>query len=118
MKEHFNYLVVGTGLFGSVFSYEASRRGKKCLVIDKRDHIAGNIYTREVRGIHVHEYGAHIFHTSNREIWDYMSRFAEFNHFINSPMAIYKGEIYNLPFNMNTFSKMWGLRRRRRPVRL
>ena len=110
MKEHFNYLVVGTGLFGSVFSYEASRRGKKCLVIDKRDHIAGNIYTREVRGIHVHEYGAHIFHTSNREIWDYMSRFAEFNHFINSPMAIYKGEIYNLPFNMNTFSKLWGIK--------
>ncbi len=110
MNRHFNYLVVGAGLFGSVFSREAYRQGKTCLVIDKRDHIAGNIYTSERRGIHVHEYGAHIFHTSNRKIWEYMNQFAEFNHFINSPMAIYKGEIYNLPFNMNTFSKLWGIK--------
>lgn len=110
MNTHFDYLVVGAGLFGSVFSREAGKRGKKCLVIDKRNHIAGNIYTSEKRGIHVHEYGAHIFHTSNREIWKYMNQFAEFNHFVNSPMAIYKGEIYNLPFNMNTFSKLWGIK--------
>lgn len=110
MNAHFDYLVVGAGLFGSVFSREAGKRGKKCLVIDKRNHIAGNIYTSEKRGIHVHEYGAHIFHTSNREIWKYMNQFAEFNHFVNSPMAIYKGEIYNLPFNMNTFSKLWGIK--------
>ena len=101
---------MGAGLFGSVFSHEVGKKGKMCLVIDKRDHIAGNIYTSVKRGIHVHEYGAHIFHTSNREIWEYMNQFAEFNHFINSPMAIYKGEIYNLPFNMNTFSKLWGIR--------
>ncbi len=110
MNRHFDYLVVGAGLFGSVFSHEAQKRGRRCLVIDKRQHIAGNIYTSEVRGIHVHEYGAHIFHTSNREIWEYINQFAEFNHFINSPMAIYKGEIYNLPFNMNTFSRLWGIR--------
>lgn len=110
MNKHFDYLVVGAGLFGSVFSHEVGKKGKMCLVIDKRDHIAGNIYTSVKRGIHVHEYGAHIFHTSNREIWEYMNQFAEFNHFINSPMAIYKGEIYNLPFNMNTFSKLWGIR--------
>lgn len=110
MNRHFDYLVVGAGLFGSVFSHEAGRRGKSCLVIDKRAHIAGNIYTSEVRGIHVHEFGAHIFHTSNREIWEYMNQFAEFNHFVNSPMAIYKDEIYNLPFNMNTFSRLWGIK--------
>lgn len=110
MNRHFDYLVVGAGLFGSVFSHEAGKRGKRCLVIDKKAHIAGNIYTSEVRGIHVHEYGAHIFHTSNRETWEYMNKFAEFNHFVNSPMAIYKDEIYNLPFNMNTFSKLWGIK--------
>lgn len=110
MRKHYDYLIVGTGLFGSVFSHEMRKKGKRCLVIDKRNHIAGNIYTKEVRGIQVHEYGAHIFHTSNREIWDYVNQFAEFNHFVNSPMAVYRDEIYNLPFNMNTFSKLWGVR--------
>ena len=110
MNKHYDYLIVGAGLFGSVFSYEMKQKGKTCLVIDKRDHLAGNIYTREVRGIQVHEYGAHIFHTSNPKVWNYVQQFAEFNHFVNSPMAIYKDEIYNLPFNMNTFSKLWGIK--------
>lgn len=110
MDRHFDYLVVGAGLFGSVFSHEMKMQGRTCLVIDKRDHIAGNIYTSLKRGIHVHEYGAHIFHTSDRKIWDYINKFAEFNHFVNSPMAVYQGEIYNLPFNMNTFSRLWGVR--------
>ncbi len=109
-EKHFDYLVVGAGLFGSVFSREMMQKGKTCLVIDRRETIAGNIYTSEVRGIHVHEYGAHIFHTSNREIWEYINQFAQFNHFVNSPMAVYKGEIYNLPFNMNTFSRLWGVK--------
>lgn len=109
-ERHFDYLVVGAGLFGSVFSREMMQKGKTCLVIDRRKTVAGNIYTSEVRGIHVHEYGAHIFHTSNRKIWEYINQFAQFNHFVNSPMAIYKGEIYNLPFNMNTFSKLWGVK--------
>ena len=108
--KHFNYLVVGAGLFGSVFSREMTDRGKSCVVIDKRFHVGGNIYTSEVRGIHVHEYGAHIFHTSDSETWEYINRFAHFNHFVNSPMAIYGGEIYNLPFNMNTFNKLWGVK--------
>ena len=110
MDRHFDYLVVGAGLFGSVFSHEMKKGGKSCIVIDKRNHIAGNIYTSLKRGIHIHEYGAHIFHTSNREIWDYMNELAKFNHFVNSPMAVYKDEIYNLPFNMNTFSKLWGIK--------
>ena len=110
MNKHYDYLIVGAGLFGSVFSYEMKQKGKTCLAIDKRDHLAGNIYTREVRGIQVHEYGAHIFHTSNPKVWNYVQQFAEFNHFVNSPMAIYKDEIYNLPFNMNTFSKLWGIK--------
>ena len=110
MNKHYDYLIVGAGLFGSVFSYEMKQKGRTCLVIDKRDHLAGNIYTREVRGIQVHEYGAHIFHTSNLKVWNYVQQFAEFNHFVNSPMAIYKDEIYNLPFNMNTFSKLWGIK--------
>lgn len=110
MSKHFDYLVVGAGLFGSVFSYEMKRQGKSCLVIDRRNHVAGNIYTKDVRGIPVHEYGAHIFHTSNKSVWEYVNRFAEFNHFVNSPMAVYKDEIYNLPFNMNTFSKLWGIK--------
>ena len=110
MEKHYDYLVVGAGLFGSVFSHEMRLSGKSCLVIDRRPTAAGNIYTSEVRGIHVHEYGAHIFHTSNRQTWDYINQFAEFNHFVNSPMAIYKDEIYNLPFNMNTFSKLWGIK--------
>ncbi len=103
----YDYLIVGAGLFGAVFAQEAKKAGKKCLVIDKRDHIAGNIYTREMEGIQVHEYGAHIFHTSNREVWQYVGQFVEFNRYTNSPVANYKGEIYNMPFNMNTFNKLW-----------
>ena len=106
----YDYLVVGAGLFGAVFTYEAKKRGKSVLVIDRRDHIAGNVYTENVHGINVHRYGAHIFHTSNKEVWDYVNQFAEFNNYINSPIAIYKDELYNLPFNMNTFSKMWGIK--------
>lgn len=105
----FDYLIVGSGLFGSVFAYEASKRGYKIKVIEKRDHIAGNIYTKEIEGIQVHKYGAHIFHTSNKEVWDYVNQFAEFNHYVNAPIANYKGELYNLPFNMNTFNKLWGV---------
>ena len=105
----YDYLIVGAGLFGAVFAHEMKRQGKHVLVIDKRQHIAGNIYTKSVMDIHVHEYGAHIFHTSDKRIWDYVNQFAEFNHYINSPIAYYKGELYNLPFNMNTFSKMWGV---------
>ncbi len=108
MKDY-DYLIVGAGLFGAVFAQEAGKAGRKCLVIDKRDHIAGNIYTREVEGIQVHEYGAHIFHTSNKEVWDYVGRFAEFNRYTNLPMDNYNGEIYNMPFNMNTFNKLWGV---------
>lgn len=106
----FDYLIVGAGLFGSVFAYEATQRGKRCLVIDKRNHIAGNIYTENIEGINVHKYGAHIFHTSDKAIWEYVNRFADFNNYINSPIASYKDELYNLPFNMNTFSKMWGIK--------
>lgn len=109
MREY-DYLIVGAGLFGAVFAHEAGKRGKKCLVIEKRDHIAGNIYTEDEGGIQVHKYGAHIFHTSDEEVWRYVQQFAEFNHYINSPVAVYKDELYNLPFNMNTFSKMWGVR--------
>lgn len=109
MKKY-DYLVVGAGLFGATFAYEAAKRGKHVKVIEKRDHIAGNIYTKEVDGIQVHQYGAHIFHTSNKEVWDYVNQFAEFNRYTNSPVANYKGEMYNLPFNMNTFSQMWGVR--------
>ena len=106
----YDYLIVGAGLFGSVFAHEMTKRGKKCLVIDKRDHIGGNIYTYEVEGINVHKYGAHIFHTSDKEVWDYVNSFAEFNNYINAPVAVYGDELYNLPFNMNTFSKMWGVK--------
>ena len=106
----YDYLIVGSGLFGAVFAWEASKRGKKCLVIDKRDHIGGNIYCEEIEGIQVHKYGAHIFHTSNKKIWEYINQFAEFNNYINSPVAEYKDELYNLPFNMNTFSKMWNIK--------
>ena len=105
----YDYLVVGAGLFGAVFAHEAALKGKKVKVIEKRDYIAGNIYTREEEGIQVHQYGAHIFHTSDKEIWDYVNQFAEFNRYTNSPVANYKGEIYNLPFNMNTFNKLWGV---------
>ena len=106
----YDYLIVGAGLYGAVCAHELTKRGKHCLVIDRRDHIAGNIYTEIISGINVHKYGAHIFHTSDRGIWDYVNQFAEFNHYINSPIAIYKDELYNLPFNMNTFSKMWGIK--------
>lgn len=105
----YDYLIVGTGLFGSIFAYEANKRGKKCYVIDKREHIGGNIYTEKVEGINVHKYGAHIFHTSNKEVWEYIQQFAEFNRYTNCPIANYKGEIYNMPFNMNTFNKLWGV---------
>lgn len=106
----YDYLIVGAGLFGSIFAHEATKRGKKVIVIDKRPHIAGNIYTEKIEDIQVHKYGAHIFHTSNKKVWDYINQFAEFNNYINSPIAIYKNEIYNLPFNMNTFSKMWNIK--------
>ncbi len=106
----YDYLIVGAGLFGAVFAHEMTALGKRCLVIDRRPHIAGNIYTENVHGINVHRYGAHIFHTSNQKIWAYVNRFAEFNHYINSPVAIYGDEVYNLPFNMNTFSRMWGVK--------
>lgn len=107
---HYQYLVVGAGLYGAVFAHEMEKRGKDCLVIEKRDHIAGNIYTKEVNGIQVHEYGAHIFHTSDKEVWNYVNQFAEFNHYINCPVARHKDELYNLPFNMNTFAKMWNIK--------
>ena len=106
----YDYLIVGAGLFGATFAYEAKKAGKTCLVIDKRNHVAGNIYTEKVENINVHKYGAHIFHTSNKEVWSFINQFAEFNNYINSPVAIYKDELYNLPFNMNTFSKMWGIK--------
>lgn len=107
---HYDYLVVGTGLFGSVFACEMKKRNKTCLMLEKRDHIGGNIYTEKQADIHVHKYGAHIFHTSNKEVWNYVNQLATFNHYVNSPIAVYKDELYNLPFNMNTFSKMWGIR--------
>lgn len=109
MKQY-DYLIVGSGLFGSIFAYEANKRGKKCLVIDKRPHIAGNIYTKEIEEINVHEYGAHIFHTSNDNVWQYINKFADFNRYTNSPIAVYKDELYNLPFNMNTFNKLWNVK--------
>lgn len=105
----YDYLIVGSGLFGSIFAYEANKVGKKCLVIEKRSHIGGNIYTENVEGIQVHKYGAHIFHTSNKEVWQYINQFAEFNRYTNSPVARYKDELYNMPFNMNTFNKLWGV---------
>ena len=106
----YDYLIVGAGLYGAVFAHEAKKVGKTCLVIDKRGHIAGNIYCEDMDGIHVHKYGAHIFHTSNKKVWEYVNQFAEFNHYVNSPVAVYKDELYNLPFNMNTFSKVWGVK--------
>lgn len=105
----YDYLIVGAGLFGAVFAREMTDHGKKCLVIDRRPHIGGNCFTECIEGINVHKYGAHIFHTSDKEIWNYVNRFAEFNNFVNSPIAVYGSELYNLPFNMNTFSKMWGI---------
>ena len=108
MKKY-DYLIVGCGPFGAVFAQQATAKGKRCLIIEKRDHIGGNLYCEDINGIHVHKYGAHIFHTNSRDIWDYVNRFAEFNRYTNSPIANYKGEIYNMPFNMNTFNKMWGV---------
>ena len=109
MDKRYDYLIVGAGLFGAVFARQAMDSGKTCLVVERRDHIGGNVYTEEVEGVTVHRYGAHIFHTSSREVWEYVNRYAHFNHFINSPMANYKGRLYNLPFNMNTFCQMWGI---------
>ncbi|MDK0736130.1 UDP-galactopyranose mutase [Clostridium perfringens] len=109
MKKY-DYLIVGAGLFGSIFAYEANKRGKKCLVIDKRNHVGGNVYCENIEGINVHKYGAHIFHTSNKKVWDYVNSFVEFNRYTNSPVANYKGELYNLPFNMNTFYQLWGVK--------
>lgn len=108
--KRYDYLIVGAGLYGAVFARELTRRGKSCLVIDRRNHVAGNIYTEKMAGINVHKYGAHIFHTSDREVWEYVNQFAKFNNYVNSPLAVYRDELYNLPFNMNTFSKMWGIR--------
>ena len=105
----YDYLIVGAGLYGAVFAQEAKRAGKSVLVIDKRPHIAGNVYTEKVEGINVHKYGAHIFHTNNKKVWDYITRFATFNRFTNSPVANYHGELYSLPFNMYTFNRMWGV---------
>ena len=109
MSKKYDYLVVGAGLYGAVFAHEAKEAGKSVLVIDKRPNIAGNVFTEDVEGIHVHKYGAHIFHTSNKEVWNYVNQFAEFNRYTNSPIANYNGEIYNMPFNMNTFNKLWGV---------
>jgi UDP-galactopyranose mutase len=106
----YDYLIVGAGLFGATFCHQALLKGKTCLVIDKREHIAGNVYTEKKENINVHKYGAHIFHTSNKEVWNYVNQFADFNNYVNSPIAVYKDEVYNLPFNMNTFSKMWGIK--------
>lgn len=105
--KHYDYLIVGSGLYGATFAYFAKKAGKKCLVIDKRQHLGGNVYCENIEGINVHKYGAHIFHTSNREVWDFVNSIVEFNRYTNCPVANYKGELYNLPFNMNTFNKMW-----------
>ena len=106
----YDYLIVGSGLFGATFAHEMTKIGKSCLLIDKRSHLGGNVFTENIEGINVHKYGAHIFHTSDKRIWDYVNQFADFNNYINSPVAIYKDELYNLPFNMNTFAKMWGIK--------
>lgn len=106
---HYDYLIVGSGLFGATFAHLAQKQGKKCLVIDKRSHLGGNIYCENIEGINVHKYGAHIFHTSNKKVWDFVNSFVEFNRYTNSPVANYKGKLYNLPFNMNTFYQMWGV---------
>ena len=107
---HYDYLIVGSGLYGATFAYRAKQMGKKCLVIDKRPHLGGNVYCEQVEGINVHKYGAHIFHTSNEVVWNFVNSIIEFNHYTNSPIANYKGELYNLPFNMNTFNSLWGVK--------
>lgn len=106
----YDYLIVGSGLYGAVFAHEAKKKGKKCLVIDKRSHLGGNVYCSNIEGINVHEYGAHIFHTNDKSIWDYVNSFVPFNRYTNSPMANHKGKLYNLPFNMNTFYQLWGVK--------
>lgn len=106
----YDYLIIGSGLFGSVFAHEMTKAGKSCLVLERRDHVGGNVYCEEKEGIRIHKYGAHIFHTSDKEVWDYVNQFVEFNNYVNSPVANYKGELYNLPFNMNTFTKNVGCR--------
>ena len=105
----YDYLIVGSGLFGATFAYKVSKEGKKCLVIDKRPHTGGNIYCENIEGINVHKYGAHIFHTNSKKVWDFVNSIVEFNRYTNSPVANYKGKLYNLPFNMNTFYQMWGV---------
>lgn len=110
MEKKYDYLIVGSGLFGAVFAHQMKKKGKKCLVIERRPHIGGNVYTEKQEGIQVHKYGAHIFHTSNKKIWDFMNSFVEFNRYTNSPIANYNGELYNLPFNMNTFYQLWGVK--------
>ena len=107
--QHYDYLIVGSGLFGATFAHLAHKQGKKCLVIDKQSHLGGNIYCENIEGINVHKYGAHIFHTSNKKVWDFVNSIVEFNRYTNSPVANYKGKLYNLPFNMNTFYQMWGV---------
>lgn len=107
MSKEYDFLIVGAGLYGSVFAHEAAKKGKKCLVVEKRNHIGGNCFTKNINNINVHYYGAHIFHTSNEKVWNYMNQFCEFNHYVNSPIANFRGELYNLPFNMNTFCKLW-----------
>ena len=109
MKKQYDYLLVGSGLFAGVFAYYAKKAGKTCLVLEKREHAGGNIYCENIEGINVHRYGAHIFHTSNKEVWNFVNSLVEFNRYTNSPVANYKGEMYNMPFNMNTFSRMWGI---------
>ena len=110
MNEKYDFLIVGTGLFGAVSAYLLKKKGYSILMIDKRDHIGGNVYTENVRGINVHKYGAHIFHTDNKDVWQFVNSFVEFNRYTNSPVACYKGQLYNLPFNMNTFYQMWGVK--------
>ena len=107
--KHYDYVLVGSGLYAGVFAWYAAKAGKTCLVVEKRNHIGGNVYCQDMEGIHVHKYGAHIFHTSNRKVWDFVNSLAEFNRYTNSPVANYKGQMYNMPFNMNTFSRMWGI---------
>ena len=109
MERHYDYLLVGAGLYNGVFAYFAGKAGKSCLVVEKRGHLGGNVYCEDMEGIHVHKYGAHIFHTSDRRVWNFVNSLCEFNRYTNSPIANYHGEIYNMPFNMNTFNKMWGV---------
>lgn len=107
MKKEYDYLIVGAGLYGAIYAHEATKRGFKCLVVEQRSHIGGNVFTETIKNINVHKYGAHIFHTSNKKVWDYLNQFVSFNHYVNSPVANYKGDLYNLPFNMNTFYQLW-----------